>query len=54
MMQFVLIFQKLQQVALNPEMEDRLLWRWSSSEAYNADLAYKAMFLEHSSILATK
>jgi hypothetical protein len=35
-------------------MEDKLLWRWSSSEAYSANSAYKAMFLEQSSILGTK
>jgi hypothetical protein len=53
-MQFVLVFHRLQHVTLNPEMEDKLLWRWDSSGTYNAASAYKAMFLGQSSILGDK
>jgi hypothetical protein len=54
MMQFVLIYQWLQQVILNQEVEDKLIWRWDSSGMYNAASTYKAMFLGQTSILGAR
>jgi hypothetical protein len=54
MVQFVLIFQKLQQVVLNPGADDKLLWWWCPSGVYSAASAYKVMFLGESTILGIK
>jgi uncharacterized protein involved in response to NO len=41
-------------VILNPEVEDKLIWRWDSSRIYSAASAYKALFLGQTSILGAK
>jgi hypothetical protein len=54
MMQFMLVFWRLQNVVLNPEAEDKLIWHWDSSGAYNAASTYTTLFLEQTSILGAK
>jgi hypothetical protein len=48
MMQLVLIHQRLQQVTLAAEQEDRWVWCWDSSRVFSAPSAYQALFITQS------
>jgi hypothetical protein len=44
-MQFLELRQRLLDVKLNSDTEDRLVWRWTASGQYSSSSAYAAMFL---------
>jgi hypothetical protein len=54
MMQFAFIHQRLQQVTLTAEQEDRWVWRWDSSGVFNVALAYQTLLIEQYPILGAK
>jgi hypothetical protein len=46
------IRQRLETVELNPDADDRMVWRWTSSGTYSSSSAYSALCLGQSSLLA--
>jgi hypothetical protein len=54
MMQFVLIHQRLLQVTLAVEQEDRWVWCWDSSRVFSAASAYQALFIRQYPIRGAK
>ena len=44
LVEYVLLWERLESVALRPDVRDRLVWRWSADGAYSSSSAYKAFF----------
>jgi hypothetical protein len=53
-MQYVQLRERLQSVIISQEMDDRFVWRWSSSGVYSASSAYAAMFTGQTQMLGAK
>jgi hypothetical protein len=54
LMQYVLLYQRLQSVHLEPRTRDWLWWRWSADGTYSSCLAYVALLLGQASVLGAK
>jgi hypothetical protein len=44
LMQYLLLQQQLDVIALSPSVEDKITWKWNTSGQYSSSLAYAAMF----------
>jgi hypothetical protein len=54
LVQYVLIRERIEQVALRQGVEDKLLWHWSASGRYLASSACNVMFLGQTQVLGAK
>jgi hypothetical protein len=54
LMQYVVMYQRLQGVHLSPGIADRLDWRWSGNGSYSSRSAYAALFLGQAAVLGAK
>jgi hypothetical protein len=48
--QYLLVWELLRTVILNPLQSDRFIWRWSPDGKYSASSAYRAFFVGSSSL----
>jgi hypothetical protein len=48
LIQYIQLWEMVEETVLNPEVQDSTLWRWSSSGAYVAHSAYEVLFLGQS------
>jgi hypothetical protein len=46
--------RQVSDIVVNPDMPDRLVWRWTASGQYSASYVYAAMFFGQASILGAK
>jgi hypothetical protein len=54
LIQYLEIRQRLKTIQLNPESDDRMVWRWTSSDTYSSSSAYLELCLGQSSLLDAK
>jgi hypothetical protein len=52
--QYIELRQQVQQVALVPGSQDRLVWRWCASGCYSANSAHKFLFQGQKGVLGAK
>lgn len=50
LIEYVSLWDKLQDVVLDPITPDRFIWRWSPCGNYTASSAYRAFFLSHAAL----
>jgi hypothetical protein len=54
LMQYLQVWQALQNVHLNHLVKDGFRWRWNASGRYSASSAYRALFLGQEAILGAR
>lgn len=52
--QFLQLWDRMQILNLDPNSEDKFIWRWSSNQQYSASSAYRAFFTGQCSIPGAK
>ena len=52
--EYVDLWEKLEDVQLQPLVSDRFIWRWTPDGTYSASSAYRSFFLGMSSLLGAK
>jgi hypothetical protein len=51
---YVLLWEKLEHVQLQPVMPDRFLWKWTADGAYSVSSAYRSFFIGRSMLVGAK
>jgi hypothetical protein len=52
--QYVAVWDKMQDIVLIQDREDKFIWKWTSNQQYSSSSAYRAFFYDQCSILGAK
>ena len=52
--EYVMPWEKIEDIQLQPLQSDRFIWRWTESGQYSASSAYRSFFVGMSSLLGAK
>lgn len=52
--EYVDLWERLEEVILQPAMLDRFIWKWTASGQYTASSAYHSFFIGRSSMLGAQ
>jgi hypothetical protein len=51
---YVLLWEKLERVQLQPAVPDQFVWKWTADGTYSASSAYRSFFIGRSMLIGTK